>query len=144
MERRRRLLGNDDQETLSSILNLGVTYRSQGKYAEAEPLFAEIYERAQRAPISPIAAAECAAHYGPCLVKLSRYAEAEQPTLEAEHRLRETGQLNGENARMVCAALVELYDQTNRPDEAARWRARLGELKAAAPEPQQPATAPAR
>jgi hypothetical protein len=55
--------------------------------------------------------------------------------LEARRVLSENGQTDGDAMRAVLGALAEVCEQTNRPDEAARWRAELAALR--------PATAPA-
>ena len=101
--------------------------------------FAELYQWAQRTQYSPAMAARYIARYGPCLVQLHRYQEAEQPLREAHRRLQQTAQQNDPLMREVVAALAEVCDHTNRPDEAAKWRAELALLRAAT----QPTTAPA-
>ncbi|KAJ3280143.1 Kinesin light chain 3 [Borealophlyctis nickersoniae] len=45
LERRRRVLGEDHRDTLTSINNLAVLYTLQGKYEEAEPLHVDCLER---------------------------------------------------------------------------------------------------
>jgi hypothetical protein len=65
------------------------------------------------------------ANYGPVLVRLKRYQDAEAPLLEAHRRLRETNQAGNPKMRSVLAALVALDEQTGRGNEADRWRAEL-------------------
>ncbi|KAJ3282803.1 Kinesin light chain 3, partial [Borealophlyctis nickersoniae] len=48
LERSRRVLGEDDPATLSSISNLAVLYKKQGKYKKAEPLYVDCLERRTR------------------------------------------------------------------------------------------------
>src|SRR5687768_5309450 len=122
-----------------SLDGLGALLRQRGKLAEAEPLLAELYQWAQRTQYSPAMAARYIARYGPCLVQLHRFQEAEQPLREAHRRLQQTAQPNDPLMREVVAALAEVCDYTNRPDEAAKWRAELALLRAAT----QPTTAPA-
>ena len=50
----------------------------------------------------------------------------------ALRRLRDTGQEQHENSARVRAALAEVCDNTNRPEEAAQWRAELAALSSAA------------
>jgi tetratricopeptide (TPR) repeat protein len=136
LRRRRTVLGDDHPDTISSLFNLGSLFEKQEHFAEAEPLFAEMYRRILVSQIPAPHVAEAIAHYGPCLVKLGRYTEAEQPLREAERRLRETGQGQTENMQRVMSALAEVCEHTDRPDEAAQWRAELSALQATT----QPAT----
>ena len=146
LRRRRTVLGDDHPETISSLFNLGSLFEKQENFFEAEPLFAEVYQRILVSQMPPPHVAEAISHYGPCLVKLGRYTEAEQPLREAERRLRETGQSRTENMHRVMSALAELCDQTNRAEEAVKWRADVAKLQAATqPSPghdTQPTTAP--
>jgi tetratricopeptide (TPR) repeat protein len=48
LETRRRVLGADHHETLSSMNGLGTHYLSQGRYAEAEPLYLATLETSKR------------------------------------------------------------------------------------------------
>ncbi len=48
LEIRRRMLGNDDPNTLAAISDMGILLQSQGKVAEAEPLMREALERSRR------------------------------------------------------------------------------------------------
>ena len=41
---RKRLLGNEHPSVASSLNNLAVLYKNQGRYGEAEPLYAEAAE----------------------------------------------------------------------------------------------------
>ena len=45
MERRRRALGEDDIDTLQSMSNLGTLLLRQGKYAEAQTVLRQAYEK---------------------------------------------------------------------------------------------------
>jgi len=44
----RRLLGEEHPDTLTMVLRLGIVYRQEGKYAEAEPLHVRVLEASQR------------------------------------------------------------------------------------------------
>ncbi|KAJ3296302.1 Kinesin light chain 3 [Borealophlyctis nickersoniae] len=48
LERRRRVLGEDHPETLSTISNFAVYYENQGKYENAESLYVDCLERKKR------------------------------------------------------------------------------------------------
>ena len=78
--------------------------------------------------------------YGLFLAARGRHAEAEAPLLNACQQLKETHQDRHERMYPMVAALVEVYDHLNRPDEAAKWRAQLSSFAPMT----QPTTAPAR
>jgi tetratricopeptide (TPR) repeat protein len=146
LRRRRSVLGDDHPDTLSALFNLGSLFEKQENFAHAEPLFAEMYQRILVSQIPAPYIAEAISHYGPCLVKLGRYTDAEQPLREAERRLRETGQSQTENMGRVLSGLAEMCDHTKRPDEGVKWRGDLAKLQAATqpslPHGTQPTTAP--
>jgi tetratricopeptide (TPR) repeat protein len=119
----RRVARHTDGDYLAMLGALGSLLESQQKYSEAEPLYAELYENAARAQIGAARAARHMSHYGPCLVRLARYEQAEPPLREAYKRLKQTEQYNHERMRVVVEALGELCEKTNRPDEASGWRA---------------------
>ena len=45
---RRRVLGEAHQDTLAAMGNLGLVYKVQGKYAQAEPLYIKELEARRR------------------------------------------------------------------------------------------------
>ncbi len=137
LDRRRRVLGDSHIYTLGSLNFLGRFYQRSGRFADAEPLFAELYRNVPSAQIPTTTANIYMARWGTCLVQLARYSEAEAPLKEAYERLS-AGQRESIAIREVVGAMVEMYEKTGRPDEAARWRAELAALEAAT----QPTTVP--
>ena len=130
LERRRGLIGDAHPDTLGSLSNLGRTLRALDRPQEAEPIFAELYRRAPAAQLQPQQAAFFMSHWGVCLAQLGRYAEAEDPLRHALERLRATQQQRSEHMSRVLRALADVCDNTDRPDEAARFRAELETLHA--------------
>ena len=63
--------------------------------------------------------------YGEALTFLKRYDDAEKTLLSAHARL--SGSLGETHAKTLQAveALVKLYETWDKPEQAARWRARL-------------------
>jgi hypothetical protein len=84
--------------------------------------------------------------YGICLAQhpRPRYAQCGELLLEAHGRLKAAGQEREERMRDVVAALAHVCDQTDRPAEAAKWRAELSVLRAATQpsSPPRPSTRP--
>jgi serine/threonine protein kinase/Tfp pilus assembly protein PilF len=128
LARKTRAVKKEHELLGQSLDSLGAILCQQGKSAEAEPLFAELYQWAERTQYSPAMAARYMARYGPCLLELHRYEQAEKPLLEAHRRLQQTAQENNPLMQQTVAALAELCDHTNRAAEAARWRAELATL----------------
>jgi len=129
----RRTLGDDHPDTLRLLFNLGVLVELQGRTADALPLFEELYRRAGASTsLSPKDAALFCSRYGPALVKLGKYQEAEQPLRRAHEMLTKAGLRTDPRMRDVTAALAEMCDKSARPEEGARWRQQLAELQAAA------------
>ncbi|CAN5331352.1 hypothetical protein BH09PLA1_BH09PLA1_24400 [soil metagenome] len=109
--------------------------------AEAEPLYKALYLDAPQAEIAPGLAAIYMTGYGRCLVKLGRYAEAEQPLREAYDRLLANKLSSHRVVPEVLTALTELYAKTDRPTDAEQWKAKLAEFAPPARHP--PATSAA-
>ena len=129
LDRHRRLLGPNHPNTILSMNNLGQALFAKRDLDEAERLFAEVYRLVPQAQIDPRSSAIVMSRWGPCLVELGRYADAEAPLLEAYRRLTESGQAQAPAMAGVLDGLVKVYERTNRPDEAARWRQQLAEIR---------------
>jgi tetratricopeptide (TPR) repeat protein/predicted Ser/Thr protein kinase len=138
----RRLLGDGHPHTLQSMSGLGGVLQMEGKLAEAQPVFADLYQLAPNSQVSPEWVAKFQSQYGPCLVKLGRYAEADEPLRVAYGKLKATAQEGHRQFRIVLECLIQVADATNHPDDAAKWRAELAALEAATQPATSPATAP--
>jgi tetratricopeptide (TPR) repeat protein len=110
MEVKRRVLGQEHPETLSTINNLAGLYRDQGKYVLAEPLLTNLLEVRRRVlgPEHPDTLISMN-NLGLLYVYESRYAEAEPlltQTLELRQRV-----LGGEHADTLVSMnnLAQLY-----------------------------------
>jgi eukaryotic-like serine/threonine-protein kinase len=139
LQTRRKTLGDDHPETLSSLNNLGIVLLDQSRVAEAEPLFAELQARTRHAQIPPKVAAMYSARYGPVLIKLGKFAEAEPLLLDAYRGLVKTGQHTDPWLREVLVGLVKYYDHVGRAEESKKWQAELASWEAST----RPSSAPA-
>jgi hypothetical protein len=110
------------------------------KFPQAEPLLAELYPLTQGDGLPRAASpARCAENYGLCLLRLHRYEQAEPVLLAAaDRRAGDAAALA--RWRDLASGLVELYDATDRPEQARAWRQKLAD---AARVTTSPATAPA-
>jgi tetratricopeptide (TPR) repeat protein len=128
---RRRLLGSNHPDTISAQVNFAAILERLGRDDEAESALAEVFRLADESPIDAKQAAQYASRYGPLLVKLGRYRDAEHPLRMAIEKLRATGQEAGRDMRTLVGAMVEVCLHTDRATEAETWRAQLAQLEAA-------------
>jgi len=126
LEGRRRVLGADHPGTLTSMNNLGVLHMSQGNHDLALPLLeAAFEEQARRLGEDHAGTLTAMSNLGRCLTEQGAYGEAEPLLLSLySRRLKLLGAKHQIVVRSV-GRLVYLYDRWDRPDEAARWRAKL-------------------
>jgi serine/threonine protein kinase len=137
-----RVLGEEHVLTLRFRENLATVYLDQGKYAEAEALLREGLRI--REGVKDRHSFSRKAHYlgvtqsllGGSLLGQKKYAEAEPLLLEGYHGIKTGEQIFPLWYRMTwllgaLERLVQLYDAWGKPDEAARWRKKLEEAKAA-------------
>jgi non-specific serine/threonine protein kinase/serine/threonine-protein kinase len=127
---RRRALTDDHPQTVQSLYALTNILYAQQRDGEGEPLLAELYERASRAQLPANQVARFMAGWGPCLVRVGRYQDAEAPLREAYRRLIETDQRVTKEMSRVLGGLASVCENTGRPDEAGQWRAELEALLA--------------
>ncbi|HRK32057.1 MAG TPA: serine/threonine-protein kinase [Tepidisphaeraceae bacterium] len=142
-ERRRNLHGAADPGTIRAIQNLFMTYILLERYAQAEPLLAELSRPELLAKLSAVEQAHVLARYGGCLVKLQKFTEAEPALIDARARLKEVGQADGDAMRRVLEALIVIYTETNRPEQATAAAGELAAISADLPATN-PITAPSR
>ncbi|MCH2148817.1 MAG: tetratricopeptide repeat protein, partial [Phycisphaerales bacterium] len=95
-----------------------------GKYMQAISLLQGIRtERIERAD-APAKIAWTELNLGQCLLATGQHEEAEPLLLSAWNQLSSDTEAGSDSAsaREAAAALVQLYEQTNRPDDAQRYR----------------------
>jgi serine/threonine protein kinase len=124
---RREKLGATHPDTLVSISNLATAYKATGRPAEALPLYEEAL-KSQKAKLGPTHPNTLITTFGLGVLnlELKNYAAAE-PYLLACQAAVETKRLDihPNIRRESVPALVKLYDSWGKPEEAAKWRAKL-------------------
>jgi eukaryotic-like serine/threonine-protein kinase len=114
--------------TASALLGLGRLELSRGRAREAEPLFTEALEiRSRSFGREHPRTSEVMTELGACLLAQGRLAEAEALLRESHDAL--VGHTGRENRRMLdrtTEELVALYNASQRPAEAERFRLMLG------------------
>jgi tetratricopeptide (TPR) repeat protein len=141
-EKRVKVLGPKHPHTLNSMTGLARTYEDWGRFADAEPLLRELCETDRFSVFAPKYQAQLKARWGHCLVRTNQVPRAEPLLQEAHRLLLETGQPDGPEMRLALVALVDLCARTNRPGEAAKWRAHLAKLPPVTNPANRPATVP--
>jgi serine/threonine protein kinase len=131
MVKRRAVLGETHPYTIGTTMNLAMSHVMRGKLAEAEPLFARVCQPDVQEKLTPDARAETTGRWGALLASLKQPARAEPVLLDARRQFVALDRGADGAMRPVLAALADVCDQTNRPEEAARWRAELRAIRPA-------------
>ena len=122
LEESRRRLDRDHPLLPVRCLKLADALLRRGRFAAAEPLAREALEiRAKRMPGTWLYF-NALGHVGWALKGQGEYADAEPLLLKAHEGLWRSADAPAGRKRMPAEALVRLYEATDRPDDAARFR----------------------
>ncbi len=130
---RRKALGDDSEPVARTLANVATVHKLAGNLLAAEKAYPEAIERLSRklGPDHPSVGLSLLG-YGDTLRLEKKYAEAEKPLLRA---LESLAKANGEDAgitQRTLGAVVKLYTEWGRPEQAAAYQARIK------PEPAKP------
>ncbi len=119
-----QVLGQEHPKTLSSMNGLGQALTDLEQFEEAVSIFQrlisladETYAESHRLRYS------FRRHYGVCLHRMGRTAEAEEVLLESYLGLTDSVGASHDETRQVARQLVEFYEAEGRPEKAAEYRA---------------------
>jgi serine/threonine protein kinase len=125
-EMTRRLLGDDHPDLLVTMTNLGRLYCARGKFAEAESLLAKTVATSKRVmPAGFFGTGISLLSYADALIGLGRYRDAEAPMREGHDIVLALTDPHDRGVQHATRALVDIYERTGRPAEAAKWRAKV-------------------
>jgi tetratricopeptide (TPR) repeat protein len=129
---RRKLYGNDNQFSTQSAGNLVQVLVRRGKLTEAETLAREYLAVCERLFPEDWKTSNFRSLLGSSLLGLQRHAEAEPLLLSGYAGMKQReDKVPNEGRRHIketLQRLVQLYEQTNRPDQLAEWRKKLAQF----------------
>jgi len=136
LEMRRRLCGPDGTPVISSLNNLACLLLTKGDIDRAGERFREGLTIAQQTLppghwLIPFMQAGQAA----CFTAQGQVQQAEPLLLESYRRLAIAVGRTNARTRQVITHLIELYEEWDKPEAAAQWRARLSTSQPAAEDP---------
>ncbi len=121
LPRAKDALGTTNPTTISFASKFGYVLTLQEKWAEAEPLLAEAYSAASTLGITSSQPGYAMA-YGICLAHLNKPREALPVLQQADQVGRALPRTDVQSLRRIAAAMAQVYEQLDQPDEARKWR----------------------
>lgn len=130
-----RLRGPGHLNTLIAMNNLSTLVNSQGKIEEA----AEIQEKIVEACTASVGenhwtTAVFRLNYADTLRSLKQFGQSEARLLQSRASLEKTLGPDHQHTRTAAMMLVKLYNDWQKPEQAAEWQAKTGEEQTKAPE----------
>ncbi len=133
---RRKLMGNEHPQVAVSLDYLATLCRTEGKLAEAEALYRECLAIRENKLPNDFSVFFTRSGLGAALLRQQKYKEAEPLLLGGyeglKQRVAKIPPVGHPPLRDVLQDLVQLYEETNRPDQAAEWKQKLTEFDQAA------------
>ncbi len=125
----RKRSGNEDPTVANSLAILTATLLANGKFAEAEPLARECLAIREKTTPDDWQASNARSLLGGSLLGQKKFAEAEPLLLSGYEGLKQRGDkipASGKSAqRETAQRLVQIYEATDRPAQAAEWKRKL-------------------
>lgn len=119
----RQYMGPEHHLTASTAVTLGLTLTREHKASEGEPYLREALAIRQKVLLKDdVLISYATSALGECLTAQKRYAEAEPLLTDSYNELH--SKLGDQNERTIEARqrLAKLYDDWNKPEQAARFR----------------------
>jgi tetratricopeptide (TPR) repeat protein len=126
-----QVLGPDHPDTLTTVANLAELYAAMKRYADAVPLLERAVVEYAKRPEMAGAVPSLRGLLGLSLLASGKPAVAEPHLLAGYDGLAKRKALGPRGRTRLwhtAQGLAEVYDSTNRPAEAAAWRAKLAAL----------------
>lgn len=126
IEARRKLLPAGHPEIGYALIDFGALLVLRNKAKEAEPMLREGLEIVKKS-LAPnhLFRALGERALGRCLLAQKRYSEAELLLLDSFNIYKSNYGIENERTQLAVKALAEFYEETNKPQKAAQYRALL-------------------
>jgi tetratricopeptide (TPR) repeat protein len=140
----RERAGAESLDYAGELAALGLNLLSQKKYGDAELVLRDCVAIREKKAADDWTTFNTRSMLGEALVGLKRFGEAERLLVAGYEGIRARREkipkeIRGIRESEAAERLVALYDAWQKPDEAARWRARIAVLRTAAePRPPEP------
>jgi serine/threonine protein kinase/Tfp pilus assembly protein PilF len=129
---RRKLLGNEHPDVLASLVELTTVLLAEQKFAEAEPLARECLANREKTLPDDWRTFNTRSLVGGSLLGQKKFTEAEPLLLSGFEGMKQREDkipaIGRPRLRESLQRLVQLYEATGRPDQAAEWKKRLEEF----------------
>ena len=126
-----KTLGDEHPTTLLARFNLAALYQATGRSADAEPLLRDVLKSVEKSPPTSVGLDEARFALGICLATQAKYTEAEPLLLQVCTELQQREDRGAQPVRsrwqQGVQKLIDLFEATERPEQAAEWRKKLGE-----------------
>lgn len=132
---RRKYYGTDHREVANSLANLALVLERESNLAEAETISRECLAICEKKLPGEWETFNCQSQLGGILVAQKRCAEAEPLLVSGWAGLKQQEQRIPYDCksrqREALARLVQLYEATSRPVQAAEWKQKLADFEKA-------------
>ena len=132
---RKELVGSEHPDVARDLRDLAVVLLEQGKPAEAEALARECLAILEKKLPDDWQTFDARSALGGSLLAQKRYAEAEPLLLSGYEGLKQRREKipaeHKPRLKQAVERLVQLYEGTGRPEQAAEWKKKLAELNEA-------------
>jgi serine/threonine protein kinase/tetratricopeptide (TPR) repeat protein len=129
---RRKLLGSEDVRVAESLASLASLLNRAGQAAEAEPLARECLAIREKQIPDDWRAFNARSLLGESLMAQQKYVEAEPLLVSGFDGIRQRSASATSGAvkprlKEASQRVIRLYEETNRPEQAAEWKAKMTE-----------------
>jgi len=135
----RKVGRGEDVAVARTLSSLGTVLRAEGKYAEAEKTYRECLRIHEKVHPNDWDVFQSRFFVGAILMDQKKHKEAEPLMLDGcqgmMERVQEVADPGGRISllQQTIPILVQLYDETGRPEQAAEWRKKLADLEKSQP-----------
>jgi serine/threonine protein kinase/tetratricopeptide (TPR) repeat protein len=132
---RRQLLGTEHPSFGGALASLASTLMMEQKFVEAEPFVRELLAIQERTVPDHWWTFDDRSLVGACLLGQKKYAEAEPLLLSGYEGMKKREATLSASGKVwlkdALERVIQLYEETDRPDQAAEWKQKLADFEKA-------------